>query len=157
MGLPFGHGTYNTKRWPGRLPELNSTVSEAFHNMIKGLALHFLHQGTVDQAIEQGHEAGLPAELLGSLPGMMFEITSAACAVHASARTLDDVANDIAEKALASGNTEDFDKEDATKPLEITLGFIEKLSEGGGEENPLPELTQPWHEYGTGGSTSGSR
>ena len=57
-------------------------LSQALENFMKGLTLHFLHQGTVEQAIEQGRQVGVPEELLESLPGMMFEITSAACAVQ---------------------------------------------------------------------------
>jgi len=53
-------------------------MSEMSDNILKGLVLHYLHQGTVQNAVEQGQEAGLPRELLESLPDIMFEITSAA-------------------------------------------------------------------------------
>ena len=99
-------------------------MSKVLENLMKGLTLHFLHQGTVEQAIEQGREAGVPEELLQSLPGMMFEITSAACAVQIGQRTLTDVVDQITEQAFATGNVADFGKEDVVKMLEMTLAFL---------------------------------
>jgi len=122
-------------------------MNEALYNMIKGLTLHFLHQGTVDQAIKQGRQAGIPAELLESLPGMMYVITSSACAIWKGNRTLDDVADEITESALTSGNAEDFSRADTVRLLEITLEFIQDISKERGEEKPLPEMTQPWYAY----------
>jgi len=121
---------------------------------MKGLTLHFLHQGTVEQAIEQGREAGVPEELLQSLPGMMFEITSAACAVQIGQRTLTDVVDQITEQAFATGNVADFGKEDVVKMLEMTLAFLMELYQDRGEHGPLPDLTGPWFRYEQGGPTS---
>ena len=131
-------------------------MSEPLQNMMRGLTLHFLHQGTVDQAVEQGREAGVPVELLECLPGMMFEITSAACAVAAEERTLDDVAEEVTERALASDNTEDFGRDDAVKLLEMTGAFIQELCTDGGDEKPLPRMAQPWYQYEIDRSTSQS-
>jgi hypothetical protein len=114
---------------------------------MKGLALHFLHQGTVEEAIEQGREARVPEELLQSLPGMMFELTSAACAVQIGERTLADVADQITEQAFASGTTEDFGRDDVVKMLEMTLVFITELYQDRDEHSPLPDLTGPWFRY----------
>lgn len=121
---------------------------------MKGLTLHFLHQGTVEQAIEQGREAGVPEELLQSLPGMMLEITSAACAVQIGERTLADMADQITEQAFSSGAAEDFGRDDVVKMLETTLAFITKLYKDRGELRPLPDLTAPWFRYEEDGPTS---
>jgi len=99
-------------------------MSHRLEDLMRGLTLHFLHQGTVEQAIEQGRGVGVPEELLESLPGMMFEITSAACMVQTGNRTLDDVADQITEQAVASGTAEDFGRDDVVKMLETTLAFI---------------------------------
>lgn len=121
---------------------------------MKGLTLHFLHQGTVEQAIEQGRDAGVPEELLQSLPGMMLEITSAACAVKIGERTLADVADQITEQALASGTAEDFGRDDVVTMLETTVAFITELSKDRGEHRPLPDRTAPWFRYEEGDPTS---
>lgn len=120
-------------------------MDPVLESMMKGLVLHFLHQKTVEEAIEEGREAGVPDELLECLPGMMFEITSAACAVHTGERTLDDVADQMTEEALASGTEEDFGRDDAVSMLQITLAFIEELYADGGEDRPLP-VTAPWFQ-----------
>ncbi len=129
-------------------------LSQVLENFMKGLTLHFLHQGTVEQAIEQGRQAGVPEELLESLPGMMFEITSAACAVQIGERTVNDVADQITEQALASGAAEDFGRDDAVKMLEMTLAFIKEMYQDSGEHGPLPDLTVPWFRYQQDGPTS---
>jgi len=121
---------------------------------MKGLTLHFLHQGTVEQAIEQGREAGVPEELLQSLPGMMLEITSAACAVQIGERTLADMADQITEQAFASGTAENFGRDDVVKMLETTLAFITDLHKDRGEHRLLPNLTAPWFRYEEDGPTS---
>jgi len=132
-----------------------AAMNQILEKMMKGLVLHFLHQGTVDQAIEQGRRAGVPDDLLESLPGMMFEITIAACAVQSGERTLDDVANQITERAVASGNVDNFGRDDAVKMIEMTLAFIRDLYHDVGEDRPLPALTQPWFEYEMSAPTSG--
>jgi hypothetical protein len=122
-------------------------ASQALENFMKGLTLHFLHQRTVEQAIEQGRQVGIPEELLESLPGMMFEITSAACAVQIGERTVNDVADQITEQARASGAAEDFRRDDVVKMLEMTLVFINALYQDSGEHGALPDLTVPWFRY----------
>jgi len=129
-------------------------LSQVLENFMKGLTLHFLHQGTVEQAIEQGRQVGVPEELLEYLPGMMFEITSAACAVQIGERTVNDVADQITEQALASGAAGDFGRDDAVKMLEMTLAFIKELYQDSGEHGRLPDLTVPWFRYEQDGPTS---
>jgi len=129
-------------------------MSHVLENLMRGLTLHFLHQGTVEQAIEQGRRVGVPEELLESLPGMMFEITSAACVIQTGDRTLDDVADQIAEQAFASGTAEDFGRDDVVKMLEMTLAFIQELYHDSGEHGALPDLTVPWFRYEQDGPTS---
>ncbi len=76
--------------------------------MMKGLTLHYLHQHTVANAIEQGKAAGVAEEILESLPGMMFEIVSAASAVFGGGRDLDEVVDEVTRRAFASGKTDNF-------------------------------------------------
>lgn len=113
--------------------------------MMRGLCIHYLNQGTVEEAIEDGRAADVQADLLESLPGMMFQITSAAGAVAVGARTFDDVANELTEQAYTSGKAEDFSGSDTKALLRITLDFIEGLGSG---DDPLPALTMPWYLYG---------
>jgi len=122
-------------------------MDQILQNMMKGLILHFLHQETVEQAIDQGRKAGVPRELFESLPGMMFEITSAACAVQMGEQTLDNMADQITARAFSSGNVEDFSRNDALKMLEMALGFIEELYRKVGADRPLPAMTEPWFRY----------
>lgn len=44
-------------------------INEALRNMARGLVLHYLHGRTVEAAIREGKEAGLPSELLDCFPG----------------------------------------------------------------------------------------
>lgn len=129
-------------------------MSDELQNMMKGLSLHFLHQKTVAQAIEEGREAGIPEELLSSLPGMMFEVTSAACAVHTGGRTVSSVAKQMMKKVGDQGAEGDFDRDDAVSMIRMTLEFIKELERKGGPNSRLPELTQPWFRYPMTGPTS---
>ena len=117
--------------------------------MIRGLALHYLHQGTVEDAIEQGKAGGLPTELLETFPGMMFEITSAASAVFAAERTIDDAVDELAERLLRGGRTIDFRRDDALALVNSTIEFFAELSEGDRAESPLPPIAVPWYLFGT--------
>ncbi len=56
----------------------------------------------MEQAIEEGREAGLPDELLDSLPGMVFEATSAAGAVHIGESTMAQVFGPMGSGFLSS-------------------------------------------------------
>ena len=123
-------------------------MNEMLSNMIQGLALHYLHQGTVEEAIEQAKAGGVPTELLESLPGMMFEITSAAGAIFAGRRIFDEVVDELTEGALASGNAEDFTRDDAAMLLKLTIDFFEELYVDGGFETTLPPMAEPWYQYG---------
>ena len=120
-------------------------MNDFFHDVMRGLILHYLNQGTVEQAIEQGREAGVPAELLDSLPGMMFEITAAAGAIVAGGRAVDEVAEELLKRAEDRGNVVDFDRSDATAFLRFAVDFLNSL---GNDDDPLPALTGPWYMYG---------
>ena len=122
-------------------------MGQVLQNMMKGLILHFLHQRTVEQAIDQGRKAGVPSELSESLPGMMFEITSAACAVQMGEQTLDNMADQVTARALSSDNVEDFSRDDALKMIEMALEFIKELYRKAGADRPLPAMTEPWFHY----------
>jgi hypothetical protein len=116
--------------------------------MVRGLALHYLHRGTVQQAIAQGKPGGVPEELLECLPGMMFEVTSAAGAVFSGDVTFDEVVDELTRRALASGNAEDFSRDDAAALVTLTLDFLRELCGEGGGDTPLPPMAQPWYRYG---------
>ena len=111
---------------------------------MRGLILHYLNQSTVEQAIQQGREEGVPDELLESLPGMVFEFTSAAGAIVAGERAFEDVAEDLLKRATDDNNV-DFDRNDATTFLQFTVDFLDSL---GNLDQPLPALTVPWYRYG---------
>ena len=134
-------------------PELTqgviSTMDEALKNLMKGLTLHYLHRGTVQEAIDQGRGGGVAGELLECLPGMMFEVTSAAGAIFDGDCGFDEVVNELTQRALASGNAEDFGRDDAAALVRSTIEFFEELCIEEGSETPLPELVGPWYEYGT--------
>lgn len=123
-------------------------MNEVLNNMLKGLAIHYLHRGTVEEAIEQGRTGGVPEELLQCLPGMMFEVTSAAGAIFGGAGDFDEVVDELTRRALASGNTEDFGHEDAAALVKSTIAFLQELCGEEGVERPLPEKVGPWCEYG---------
>jgi hypothetical protein len=117
-------------------------------NIIKGLIIHYLHQGTVEEAIKQGRTGGVPDELLDSLPGIMFEVTSAAGAVFGGERNFDEVVDDVTSRAFASGNVEDFSREDASAFIKMAIDFLTELSTEMGLYSSLPEKAEPWYEYG---------
>jgi len=122
-------------------------MSETLDNIIKGLVLHYLHQGTVQSAVEQGRKAGLPRELLESLPGMMFEITSAAGAVFDGARTFEDVVDEISECVSATEVEQNVARMNIAKLMHLALDFINKLVTERGTDSPLPEMCVPWYKY----------
>lgn len=126
------------------IPQLNQ-VLEA---MVKGLALHYLHRGTVQEAIAQGKAGGVPEELLECLPGMIFEVTSAAGAVFSGDVTFDEVVDQLTRKALASRNAEDFSRDDAAALVTMTLDFFRELCGEGEGDAPLPPMAEPWYRYG---------
>ncbi len=122
-------------------------MSEILDNIIKGLVLHYLHQGTVQSAVEQGQEAGLPIELLESLPGMMFEITSAAGAVFDGVRTFDDVVDEIVKRVSAIEDERNAARMNVEKLMHLSLDFINKLATEQGSDSLLPEMRVPWYKY----------
>ena len=123
-------------------------MHETLINMLRGLALHYLHQGTVEQAIEQGKAGGLPVELSETFPGMMLVITSAAGAVFCGGRTFDSVVDEIEEQALACDRAVYFNKEEAAALVKLTLDFFAQLTGNDGANSPLPPMTVPWYQYG---------
>lgn len=122
-------------------------MSEILDNMIKGLVLHYLCQGTVQSAFEQGQKGGLPIELLESLPGMMFEITSAAGAVFAGARTFENVIDEIIIRVSAAEDKQNVDRMDVEKLLQMSIDFMNKLATENGIDRSLPEMSLPWYKY----------
>lgn len=126
------------------IPQLN----QVFETMVKGLVLHYLHRGTVQEAIAQGKAGGLPEELLECLPGMIFEVTSAAGAVFSGDVTFDEVVDELTRRALASGHAEDFSRDDAAALVTLTVDFFGELCGEGGEDAPLPPMVEPWYRYG---------
>lgn len=123
-------------------------ISAGLNNMIKGLAPHYLQGRSIQEAIEQGKQAGAPAELLNSLPGMMFEVTAAASAIFAGERRFHEMVGEVTRRAFKSGNTEEFSREDASTLITMTLAFIKELSANGGDQRPVPETNEPWFQYG---------
>jgi hypothetical protein len=124
-------------------------MREALNNMLKGLALHYLHQGTVEQAIEQGRIGGVPDELLECLPGMMFEVTSAAAAIFGAGRGFDEVVDELTHRAFASGNAGDFGRQDTAALVKDTIEFLTELGAQRELDSPLPEVASPWYAFGT--------
>lgn len=123
-------------------------MDESVNNLMRGLALHYLHQGTVQEAIDQGRAAGVPDDLLACLPGMMFQVTSAAGAIFSGDCAFDEVVDELTRRALASGNAEDFGRADAEALSRATIEFFREICGDEGGATPLPEMVGPWYEYG---------
>jgi len=104
--------------------------------MAKGLVLHYLHGATVDQAVRVGREAGLPEELLESLPGMVFQATSAACAVNLGEKTFPHVITMLVERGAP--------EEDAEVLVRFALDYIRQMAGDGGDDRLVPKTTRPW-------------
>jgi hypothetical protein len=104
--------------------------------MAKGLVLHYLQGGTIDQAVRVGREAGLPEELLESLPGMVFQATSAACAVHMGEKTFAHVIAMLVETGAP--------QQDAEVLVNLALEHLRQMTVDGGDDRPVPKTTRPW-------------
>lgn len=122
-------------------------MNDLLNNMIKGLAFHYMHMRTVEEAISQGKEGGISAKLLESLPGMMFEITCAAAAVYSGGRTFNEMVDEVLKRARASGSVDGFKKKDAIAFIKFTLDFFKELSEEFSDDSPLPPMNEPWYKY----------
>lgn len=107
--------------------------------MAKGLVVHYLQGATVEQAVNTGREAGLPGELLESFPGMMFQATSAACAVNLAEKTLAEVLDTLAEQGAP--------REEAEALVRFALNFIQSMAVNGGDERQVPSSKTPWFAY----------
>jgi len=123
-------------------------MSKALDNMLQGLVLHFLHQGTVEDAVEQGRKAGVPAGLVEVLPPMMFDVTSAAGAVFVGAREMQDVLDQLSEHPSATEEERQVARANLARLLQLTLDFMRELAGDQGPNIPLPEMKAPWYEYG---------
>jgi len=123
-------------------------MSVALDNILKGLVLHYLHQGTVKDAVKQGRDAGVPAELFETLPVMMFEVTSAAGAIFAGARTLDDVLDQMSEGASTIEEKKEVARTNIARLIQVALEFMNELAGERGSDSPLPEMNRPWYKYG---------
>jgi hypothetical protein len=108
-------------------------------NMAKGLVLHYLHGGTIEEAVSTGREAGLPEEFLDSFPGMMFQATSAACAVNLNEKTVAEVLDTLTERGAPS--------KDAEILVRAALKFIQSMAADGGDARPVPRSTKAWYAY----------
>lgn len=122
-------------------------MNPMIQNLMQGLVIHFLQQKTVEQAIEEGRQFDLPEELLASLPGMMFELTSAACAVREGQDTFDNRVDMITRIALSSEHDESFSRDTVVQMLEMTQAFIEDIFQKNDADQPLPPMTEPWFFY----------
>jgi len=114
-------------------------IPPPIENLARGLVLHFLQQKTIDQAIIEGREAGMPEELLDSLPGMVFQATAAAGAVHIGERTMYQVLKVMVKRGAS--------KEDAECLVNFALGVIGELETEVGSDNPVPTSDRKWFEY----------
>lgn len=123
-------------------------MNDSLENMIKGLILHYLHQGTVEEAIEQGREGRLPKELLASLPVMISEITSASGAIILGAQTEESALKELAHRAKASGSGAEFNKNEVRYLIKLTVDFISQYMTDGEGAVPVPELPGFWYQYG---------
>ncbi len=123
-------------------------MSKALNNILKGLVLHYLHHGTVQDAIEQGRAVGVPVELLESVPAMMFEVTSAAGAVFSGARMLEEVLDQMSEYPSATEDEKKVARTNIAQLMKVALEFIKELEGEQGSNTPLPEMTMPWYKYG---------
>ncbi len=123
-------------------------MSDALDNTLKGLVLHFLHHGTIQEAVEQGRAAGIPEALLVMLPAMMFDVTSAAGAVFIGERELQDVLDQMSDLPTATQDQRQVARKNFERLIQIALGFMKELSGGQGTKIPLPEMDVPWYEYG---------
>ncbi len=123
-------------------------MSKALNNILKGLVLHYLHQGTVQDAIEQGRAGGVPVELLERVPAMMFEVTSAAGAVFSGARMLEEVLDQMSEYPSATEDEKKVARTNIAQLMQVALEFIKDIEGEQGSNTPLPEMTMPWYKYG---------
>jgi hypothetical protein len=114
-------------------------MNEATEHMAMGLVLHFLHGGTIEEAVSSGREAGLPEEFLNSFPGMMFEATSAACAVSLNEKTVDQVLDTLVERGAP--------RKDVEILVRAALEFIRSMGADGGDAQPVPHSKKPWYAY----------
>jgi len=127
---------------------MNTETSKALDNMLKGLVLHFLHQNTIEEAVEQGRDAGLPTELFEMLPAMMFDVTSAAGAVFVGGRKLHDVLDQMSDNPTATKKEKQVARKNIKQLLQLALEFMKELAGGQGLDTTLPEMNTPWYEYG---------
>ncbi len=123
------------------------TMSEAIDNILKGLVLHFLHRRTVREAIEQGRSGAVPVELLESLPSIMFDITSAAETVATSARTFEEVVDEISWRESTNAAEQSIARMNVARLMHVALKFMSELGADRGSGSLLPEMSVPWFRY----------
>ena len=116
------------------------TLPPQIENMAKGLVVHFLQGKTIEQAIEEGREVGMLGEMLDSLPGMVFQATSAAGAVHVGERTMPQVLKLMVKKGAPI--------EEAEYLVKLALGVMGELEAEIGPDRPVPNSGRRWFEYG---------
>lgn len=124
--------------------------NDAFRNMAKGLILHYLHGRSVDAAMKEGKEAGLPSQLLESFPGIMFQVTIAASSVQSRQYTFRNMIGRLIREGAQ--------KEDAENLVNLALDFMREIMTDGGEDRLVPDTGRPWFQYGMAERpTTGSR
>ena len=114
-------------------------LSRSLKRMAKGLVLHYLRGGTVEQAERLGEKGGIPRELLQFLPAMMFQATSAAAVVSLGEKTLTQVVEILAARGAP--------RDDAKILVELALGFMRDLTATLANDGPVPQANRPWYEY----------
>lgn len=107
--------------------------------MAKGLVIYFLQGKMIEQAIEEGREFGLPAEVLEGLPEMVFQATAAAAAVQLGERTKRQVLKVMMKRGAL--------KEEAEYLVELALSVIDELTTVVRPDEPVPNLDRKWFEY----------
>lgn len=120
----------------------------ALDNLFKGLILHFLRKGTVQEAVEQGRNANMPKGLLDVIPALMSDVTSAAEAVFKGERELKDMLDQLSEIPTATKTERQAARKNFEQLIQTALGFMKELSGGQGIEIQLPVMDSLWYEYG---------
>lgn len=110
---------------------------------MRGLVIHFLNLGTVEQAVAEGREAGVPDSVLRTLPGMTFHLTSAAGAIL-SGRSHAEVFAELWDRVPRSEDAE-ISREELESSLRFVLEFLRSL---GDPDAPIPALDGHWYDYG---------
>ena len=122
-------------------------MSKEVDNMLKGLVLHFLHRKTIRDAVMQARSAGLPPELIESLPQIMSEITKAAENVVVGDRTFEDVIDEISQRDSRNEAERNAARMNLARLMSLTLNFMTEIDSDETSNRSLPEMCVPWFRY----------